>query len=182
MALVPVIDCGDRFVFEIGVSKSQESPVVLGPLERALWRECGRPEAVPAELELRSDHGPQYTGADAEKLCASWHIEHTFAPVARPTGNAVAERVIQTLRNVAAAYGLGLTLALSGDPAGAVAPLEIAARSTAPDLQERARWALANAHLASGHVRAAHEQLQLLASGTGPHAEAARRLASRLRP
>jgi len=98
VALVPVIDCGDRVVFEIGVSKSQESPVVLGPVERALWREFGRPEAVPAGLELRSDHGPQYTGADAEKLCKSWGVEHTFAPVGRPTGNAVAERVIQTLK------------------------------------------------------------------------------------
>jgi putative transposase len=98
VALVPVIDCGDRFVFEIGVSKSQESPIVLGPVERTLWGEFGRPEVVPAELELRTDHGSQYTGADAESLCKRWGIDHTFAPVGRPTGNAVAERVIQTLK------------------------------------------------------------------------------------
>lgn len=98
VALVPVIDCGDRVVFEVGVSKSQESPIVLGPVERALWREFRRPENVPAEMELRTDHGPQYTGADAEKLCKSWGVEHTFAPVGRPTGNAVAERIIQTLK------------------------------------------------------------------------------------
>jgi len=77
VALVPVIDCGDRYLFEVGVSKSQESPVVLGPVERALGREFGQPEAVPAELELRTDHGPQYTGADAEKLCACWGVEHS---------------------------------------------------------------------------------------------------------
>jgi len=98
VALVPVIDCGDRVVFEVGVSKSQESPIVLGPVDRTLWREFGHPEAVPAGLEIRSDHGPQYTGADAEKLCTRWGVEHTFAPVGRPTGNAVAERVIQTLK------------------------------------------------------------------------------------
>jgi putative transposase len=98
VALVPVIDCGDRVVFEVGVSKSQEAPFVLGPVERALRREFGRPENVPAEMELRSDHGSQYTGADAEKLCGTWGVDHTFAPVGRPTGNAVAERVIQTLK------------------------------------------------------------------------------------
>jgi putative transposase len=98
VALVPVIDCGDRVVFEIGVSKSQESPFVLSPLERALWTEFGRPAAVPDGLELRSDHGPQYTGADCDALCRRWGLDHTFAPVGRPTGNAVAERVIQTLK------------------------------------------------------------------------------------
>jgi len=95
---VKVADSNRRFVFEVGVSKSQEAALVLGPVERALWREFGRPEAVPAEMELRSDHGPQYTGADAEKLCKSWGVAHTFAPVGRPTWNAVAERVIQTLK------------------------------------------------------------------------------------
>jgi hypothetical protein len=36
--------------------------------------------------------------ADCEKLCRHWHLEQTFAPVGRPTGNAVAERFIQTLK------------------------------------------------------------------------------------
>lgn len=58
----------------------------------------GQPRQVPDGLELRSDYGPQYTGADAEAVCQRWHVLHTFAPVARPTGNAVAERVIQTLK------------------------------------------------------------------------------------
>ena len=98
MALVPVIDCGDRFVFEVAVTKSQEAPSVLAPLERALSQCFVHPEAIPAGLELRSDHGPQYTGSDCERLCAHWKLEHTFAPVARPTGNAVAERFIQTLK------------------------------------------------------------------------------------
>lgn len=97
-ALVPLIDCGDRFVFEVHVTKSQEAPAVLAPLDRALTECFGHPSAIPHGLELRSDHGPQYTGSDCEKMCTAWHLEHTFAPVGRPTGNAVAERFIQTLK------------------------------------------------------------------------------------
>lgn len=98
LALVPVIDCGDRVVFEIAVTKSQESPAVLGPVERSLEAAFGSPDGVPFGLELRSDHGSQYTGSDCEKLCRAWRVDHTFAPVGRPTGNAVAERFIQTLK------------------------------------------------------------------------------------
>ena len=56
------------------------------------------PEGVPVGLELRTDHGPQFTGADCEDLCKRWGLDHSLAPVGRPTGNAVAERVIQTLK------------------------------------------------------------------------------------
>ena len=98
VAIVPVVDCGDRVALEIGVGKSQESPAVLAPTERALWNEFGRPSAVPDGLEYRTDHGPQYTGDDCGTLCERWGLEHTFAPVGRPTGNAVAERLIQTLK------------------------------------------------------------------------------------
>ncbi len=98
VALVPVIDCGDRVVFEIEVTKSQESPAVLAPVERSLEAAFGSPTATPESLELRSDHGPQYTGADCQEVCETWRLEHTFAPVGRPTGNAVAERFIQTLK------------------------------------------------------------------------------------
>jgi putative transposase len=98
VALTPVIDCGDRVVFECGVTKSQESPALLGPVFRSLAEEFGCPTAVPDGLELRTDHGPQYTGADCEDLCRRWRLDHTFAPVGRPTGNAVAERFIQTLK------------------------------------------------------------------------------------
>ncbi len=98
VALVPVIDCGDRVVFGIEATKSQESPAVLAPVERSLEEAFGSPGAVPEGLELRSDHGPQYTGADCEALCDTWRLEHTLAPVGRPPGNAVAERFIQTLK------------------------------------------------------------------------------------
>jgi putative transposase len=98
VAIVPVVDCGDRVALAIEITKSQEAPAVLRPVERALGDTFGDPPHVPDGLELRSDHGPQYTGADAEALCRRWHVVHSFAPVARPTGNAVVERFIQTLK------------------------------------------------------------------------------------
>lgn len=54
---------------------------------------------MPDGLELRSDHGPQYTGGDCLQLCSRWRLDHTFAPVGRPTGNAVAERFILTMKS-----------------------------------------------------------------------------------
>lgn len=97
-AIVPVIDCGDRYGLACDVMKSQEAPMVLSPVARSLTTEFGAPANVPWHLELRSDHGPQYTGADCEALCTHWQVLHTLAPVGRPTGNAVAERFIQTLK------------------------------------------------------------------------------------
>lgn len=98
VAIVPVIDCGDRFVFGVEVTKCQEAPSVLAPLSQAL-RECfGVAANVPDGLEVRTDHGPQYTSSTCDELCREWGVEHTFAPVGRPTGNAVAERLILTLK------------------------------------------------------------------------------------
>jgi putative transposase len=98
VAIVPVIDCGDRVLLAIELTRSQQAPAVLRPVERALTAAFDDRRGVPDGIELRSDHGPQYTGADAAELCERWGLLHTFAPVARPTGNAVAERVIQTLK------------------------------------------------------------------------------------
>jgi putative transposase len=99
IAVVPVIDCGDRVVLDFEVTKSQESPAVLAPISRALEEQFGRAANVPDGLELRSDHGPQYTGEDCFQLCDRWRLDHTFAPVGRPTGNAVAERFILTMKS-----------------------------------------------------------------------------------
>lgn len=98
VAVTPVIDNGCRSVFDVGVSKAQDAPAILKPLEQSLEAQFGEPGAVPDDFELRSDHGSVYTGADCEILCDAWRVEHTFAPVGRPTGNAVAERVIQTMK------------------------------------------------------------------------------------
>lgn len=98
VAIVPVIDCGDRVALALDVSKAQDAPAILAPITRALLAEFGHPSAVPPGLELRTDHGSQYTGADCDDLCRAWHVDHTLAPVGRPTGNSVVERFIRTLK------------------------------------------------------------------------------------
>jgi putative transposase len=98
VAVIPVVDCGDRRCLELEASQSQESTPILAPVEWALVAEFGSPAAVPAEMELRTDHGPQFTGGDCQQLCDHWGLNHTLAPVGRPTGNAVAERLILTLK------------------------------------------------------------------------------------
>lgn len=97
VAIVPTIDCGDRTA-TIVVTKDQHGPAVLASVTAKLVESFGAPCAVPDGVELRTDHGPQYTGADCSALCESWHLVHTFAPVGRPTGNAVVERFIRTLK------------------------------------------------------------------------------------
>jgi putative transposase len=98
VALVPTIDCGCRSLLGMTVTKDQHGPAVLASVRHALVAAFGRPENVPEGVELRSDHGPQYTGSDCKDLVEDWHLVHTFAPVGRPTGNAVVERVIRTLK------------------------------------------------------------------------------------
>lgn len=98
VAIVPTIDCGCRSGLAIVVTKDQHGPDVLASAERGLARAFGSPRAVPEGVELRTDHGPQFTGADCEALCRRWGIEQTFAPVGRPTGNAVVERFIRTMK------------------------------------------------------------------------------------
>ena len=97
VALVPTIDCGDRTAV-IEVTKDQHGPAVLASVEAKLVAAFGSPANVPENLELRTDHGPQYTGADCAAFCARWRLHHTVAPVGRPTGNAVVERFIRTLK------------------------------------------------------------------------------------
>lgn len=97
VAVVPTIDCGDRTAV-IEVTKDQHGPAVLASVEAKLVDAFGSPDHVSDDVELRTDHGPQYTGADCAALCKRWRLAHTFAPVGRPTGNAVAERFIRTLK------------------------------------------------------------------------------------
>jgi putative transposase len=98
VAVVPTIDCGCRSVLGLTVDKDQHGPAVLASVEEALRQAFGEPKYVPGGVELRTDHGPQYTGADCAALVEKWGLVHTFAPVGRPTGNAVAERVIRTMK------------------------------------------------------------------------------------
>lgn len=98
VAVVPTIDCGCRSVLGLVVTKDQQAPAVLKSIDEALEAAFGNPLGVPSFLELRSDHGPQYTGADCAELVKRWGLTHTFAPVGRPTGNAVVERFIRTMK------------------------------------------------------------------------------------
>lgn len=98
VAVTILVDCGDRTVLRVVASKSQASWAILAPVRSALAEHFGVPARVPEGLELRTDHGPQYTGADCEKLCSHWRLQQTLAPVGRPTGNAVAERTIRTMK------------------------------------------------------------------------------------
>lgn len=98
VAIVPVVDCGCRSVLALAVMKAQDAGAVLMPVEQALWREFGSPSRVPDGLELRTDHGPQYTSDHAHGIAEKWGVEQTFAPVGRPTGNALAERTIRTMK------------------------------------------------------------------------------------
>jgi putative transposase len=98
VAVVPTIDCGCRSVLGLEVTKDQQAPAVLASVEQSLREAFGEPSSVPIDLELRTDHGPQYTGADCADLVRRWGLTHTFAPVGRPTGNAVVERFIRTMK------------------------------------------------------------------------------------
>lgn len=98
VAVVLTVDCGCRSVLDVTATKSQSSPAVLGSVERGLLEAFGEPANVGDGAELRTDHGPQLTGADAAALASRWGLQQTFAPVGRPTGNAVAERTIQTMK------------------------------------------------------------------------------------
>lgn len=98
VAVIPTIDCGCRSLLALEVTKRQDAEAVLVSVTEALRGTFGHPDAVPHGLELRTDHGPQYTGADCRELVDDWGLEHTFAPVGRPTGNAVVERLIRTMK------------------------------------------------------------------------------------
>lgn len=98
VAICPVIDCGDRYIPDIEVSKAQDAPSTLLPVERALFTSFGTSDRTPDGLELLTDNGPQYRGRDCDELCHRWGIDHRFSGVGRPTGNAIAERVILTLK------------------------------------------------------------------------------------
>ncbi|GAB4203253.1 MAG: hypothetical protein OHK0013_17190 [Sandaracinaceae bacterium] len=93
---MPTIDCGDRTA--VVVTKDQHGPAVLASVELELVDAFGTAGDVPTGVELPTDHGSRYTGSDCRDLCDLWGLEHTYAPVGRPTGNAVAERLPRTLK------------------------------------------------------------------------------------
>ncbi len=98
VAITPTIDCGCRTLLALPVSKAQDALTILSSVREALVAAFGDPSNVSEGLELRTDHGPQYTGADCEALVRHWGLDHTYAPIGWPTGDAVVERVIRTMK------------------------------------------------------------------------------------
>jgi Integrase core domain len=79
VGVVPTIDCWCRSVLALEVTKDQSASVVLRSIDALLLERFGTAAAVPAGLELRTDHGPQYTGQDCAELLARWGLTHTGA-------------------------------------------------------------------------------------------------------
>jgi hypothetical protein len=88
---------GYRSLPYVPVTRSQASGGISAPAGRALEAAFGHTSEVPNGVELRSDHVPQATGQDALALPRAWGVNHTFAPIGRPSMNALAERRIREI-------------------------------------------------------------------------------------
>lgn len=74
----------------------------LQPIAQGLQAEFGSTGAnVGKGLKLRMDHGTQYTADDFLKQIEFWGIDKSFAFVAEPQTNGVAERFNRTLKEQA---------------------------------------------------------------------------------
>lgn len=82
VAVMPVVDCGDRVLLALEASKSQTALSLLAPVEHSLERVFGQRKNVPEGLELRTDHSPQYTGVDCDQMC--WRCNSSTP--SRPSG------------------------------------------------------------------------------------------------
>jgi tetratricopeptide (TPR) repeat protein len=95
---------------------------------------------------------------------------------------AFASAVARDPRSARATYLLGITRAREGRMEAAIPSLDAAVELASPELRSHAQWALANAHLAAGHLQPAKDILNVLTTGTGDVAEKARALLSKLPP
>ncbi len=85
-------------MLDLTARNSHDAPTVLGSVQGALVEHFHVPAQVSSGLELHTDHGPQDTGSDCATLWRRWRLDHTLAPLGRPTGNAVAKRTNRTLK------------------------------------------------------------------------------------
>ncbi len=90
------VDCGCRSVLDVTVTKSQSSGIILSSVDRflelAFGSRCGARRGRAPRGPGPAVHRPR-----RRELTATWHVADPFAPVGRPTGNAVAERTIRTM-------------------------------------------------------------------------------------
>ncbi len=70
VAVVPVIDCGDRTVLDYEVTTSQESPAILAPLARALEDQFGRRRTCQMGLSFEATMA-RSTREGTARSCAS---------------------------------------------------------------------------------------------------------------
>ncbi len=71
----------------------------MQPISQGLQAEFGTTGALAGKgLKRRMDHGTQYTADDFLKQIEFWGIDTSFAFVAEPQTNGVAERFNQTLK------------------------------------------------------------------------------------
>ena len=67
VAIMPTIDCGCRSILGLVVSKAQDALTVISSVREELVTAFVTPSEVPDGLELRTDHGPQYTGEECAR-------------------------------------------------------------------------------------------------------------------
>jgi transposase InsO family protein len=80
VAVMPVVDCGDRMLLAVEASKSQKALSRLAPVEHALESVFGERRNVPAGLELRTDHAAPSTPALTVSNCAGAGGSSTHTP------------------------------------------------------------------------------------------------------
>jgi transposase InsO family protein len=140
----------------------------------------GRRAAVPAGLELRTDHGPQYTGQDCAELLARGD-SRTLAPVGRPTGNAVVERLIRTMKEeVIRLQDWGRRRGIACGARGVAAPLQRDATAPGPRLADAGGVPPGEAGRGDGRGRVSEKPARRRALGVTP--AASQRLSGALRP
>ena len=93
------VDHFDACCVGIHAAKTGNRFAALQPIAQGLQAEFGSAGANAGKgLKLRMDHGTQYTADDFLKQIAFWGIDRSFAFVAEPQTNGVAERFNRTLK------------------------------------------------------------------------------------
>ena len=87
-----VIDYFSRYV-EIAKLTSTYSGVVIGHL-KTIFSRFGIPEVVV------SDNGPQFVSHEMKAFAVSYNFEHVTSSPRYPQGNGLAERAVQTMKNM----------------------------------------------------------------------------------
>lgn len=96
------VDHFDACCVGIHAVKSGNRFAALQPIAQGLQAEFGATGANAGKgLTLRMDHGTQYTADDFLKQIEFWGIDRSFAFVAEPQTNGVAERFNRTLKEQA---------------------------------------------------------------------------------